>query len=223
MLDGSYSPMTHAITSYSQTEADLGAEQAFLLRDTVLGTGASRAAIPMRDLGEIAATLTREWASECKRGPSFRQVLPAMVDVARVLTPHLDASLAADAWKPIVHSPCAANVDPPDRAWLDLFEAVARRDAPAMETAGSAALSTYRGVPSAISEYAFLATATAMVCRNELAQAKQFIQEQRERYVRSQQMGSEIRLLRALAWSDAPLQTTCSAGKAATSAATDSR
>jgi len=223
MLDGSYRPMSHPIASYSQTEADLAAEQAFLLRDTLLGTGPSRAAVPMRDLGEIAATLTREWASDCKHGPSFRQVLPAMIDVARVVSPNLDTALATETWKPVVHSPCVAGVEPQDRAWLDLFDAVARRDAAAMKAAGMASLSTYRGVPSAISEYAFLATVTAMVCRNELAEAKGFIQDQRKAYVRSQQLDSEVRLLRALAWSDAPLKTACTPGSGVTSAARDSR
>jgi len=223
MLDGSYRPMTHAVSIYAHTDAEQGALQAFMLRDVLLGTGPSRAGTPMLDLGEVAATLTRQWATDCKHAPSFVQVLPAMVDVARVLTPNLDASLAAAAWKPVVGSPCAASILPADRAWLDLFDAVARRDAATMQTSGLGALATYRGIPSTMSEYAFLAAATAMVCRNELEEARVFIRDQRVRFVRPERLQSEIRLLRALAWSDVPLKTACSAGGAATSGARDSR
>lgn len=223
MLDGSYRPMTKRVSIYANTDAEHGAEQAFLLRDVLMATGPSRGLTPMLDMGEVAATMTREWAADCRHGPTFVQVLPAMIDVARVLTPHLDASLAAEAWKPVVSSPCAASIEPVDRAWLDLIGAVARRDAATMRTSGLGALSTYRGVPSAMSEYAFLASATAMVCRNELEQARVFIRDQRLPYVRPDRLQSEIRLLRALAWSDTPLQTSCSAGRAATSGARDSR
>jgi hypothetical protein len=61
-----------------------------------------------------------------------------------------------------------------------------------------------------------------MVCRNELAEARAFIRDKREEYVRGNQLGAETRLLRALAWSDTPLRTACG-GPAATSVATGSR
>jgi hypothetical protein len=215
--------MTKHVSIYPHTDAEVGAEKAFMVRDVLLGTGPSRGATPMLDMGEVAATMTRQWATDCKHAPTFVQTLPAMIDVARVLTPNVDPSLATEAWKPVVSSPCAASIQPSDRAWLDLIGAVARRDAATMRTSGMGALATYRGAPSTMSEYAFLATATAMVCRNELEEARVFIRDQRVRFVRPEGLQSEIRLLRALAWSDAPLQTSCSAGGAATSGARDSR
>jgi len=222
MVDGAFRPMTHPVAAEARTAAEAGAARAFLLHDGLLGTGPSRAAVPMRDVTEVAASLVRAWAADCRHAPSLRQMVPSMVEVARVMNPNLDAALAAEAWKPILASPCAAGVDAADRAWLDLFDAAARRDAAKMRAAGLAALAGFQGAPSESSEYAFLAVATAMVCRNELNEARGFIRDARAPYVRQGDLESETRFLRALAWSDAPLGTAC--GKAgATSGARDSR
>ncbi|HEX4781670.1 MAG TPA: fused MFS/spermidine synthase [Usitatibacter sp.] len=222
MIDGAYRPASRRVRTYAQTEAELASEEAWILHDALLATGPSRATTPMVDPREIAAQLTRLWATDCKSGLSFHQVLPAMVEVARVLNPSLDSKLAAEAWKPVLGSPCGAALAPEERAWLDLIGAVARRDPTSMESAGMKALEGFSGPASVSTEYAFAAAATAMVCRNEFAEARAFIRDRREEYVRGNQLGAETRLLRALAWSDTPLHTACG-GPAATSVATGSR
>ena len=209
MLDGQYRPFSERFEFYEFTEAEVGASLAWKLHDELTGKGPSRALIPMLQPSELAASLIRTWADDCKEGPTFRQILPSMVNVAAILNPNLDTKLAAEAWKGVVSSPCGKNLLPQERSWITLVNAVANRDAATMQTAGEEALASLKGGPSAPSEYAFLATATALVCRNELAEARRFLWEKREPYVRKDHLESELRLLRSLAWSDKPLHTRC--------------
>ncbi len=175
MIDGTYRPISRRITLQESTEAEVVTNEAWMLHDTMLGTGPSRAATPMVEMRELAARLVRSWAVDCRTSPTFVQLLPAMVDVAQAMNPPLEAKVAAEAWQPVLSSPCNASLDATQRAWLDLFAATARRDAEAMASVGDRLLATQKGKPSADSEFAFVAAVTGHVCRGEIDKARELL------------------------------------------------
>ncbi len=170
MLDGSFRPMTRRVPNNNQTLADLGAEHAFILRDTLVGATEARAALPMRDLDEIAATMVRQWATDCKHAPAFVRVLPRHDRCrARGHAFNPSAPRATEAWALGLHIAMHGRGGCP-RARVGGSSRCRRKKGPDANAyalgCGAGVLAAFQGSPSAMSEYAFLAKRD----RNDLPQ-----------------------------------------------------
>jgi len=165
MLDGTFQPADHRLPGRAWGASDRAALDAWRYRQLVLDPAfVPDTPAPPADSPEHAARLIATWAASCPAGLSFERLLPSLGTIAEVVNPHLSKEAALGVWRHIAGSPCARRLPPSDRRWLDLFTAVAARDPAAMLTGGTAVLEAARGTRSALTEYAFLATATALVC-----------------------------------------------------------
>jgi hypothetical protein len=95
-------------------------------------------------------------------------------------------------------SPCAKALPEGARRWLELFGAVAQRDAGRMASLGGALLDATRGARSPLGEYAFLATATALACQGESGRARDLLGKAGEGWIREGERATELRLLAAM-------------------------
>ena len=59
----------------------------------------------------------------------FESVLVHLQALAETVNPHVPPAAATEMWKWIVNSPCGKRLKAEDRRWIDLFEAIGRRDA----------------------------------------------------------------------------------------------
>jgi hypothetical protein len=94
-----------------------------------------------------------------------------MVTMAEVINPNLGRQAATQVWKRIASSPCASRLPESDRRWLELFAAVAQRDPGGMSRIGTEILDANRGHRNSVTEYAFGATATGLVCQHRFEDA----------------------------------------------------
>jgi hypothetical protein len=142
---------------------------AWSMYEGLVGGLPSEAASAMRG-DQDPGRMVRLWTGGCGADWGFPQMLPTMVHVAETISPQLQSGYASKAWNAVGSSRCGRELPAEDRRWLQLFEAVAVRDATRMASLGEALLQTTPG-PSAASEYAFLATVTALICKGESAHA----------------------------------------------------
>ncbi len=147
---------------------------------------------------ELAGRAVRSWATSCRDDPGFERILPALLVVAEAVNPHLHPETAAQVWRVAADSPCAKALPEGERRWLELFRAVGQRDAEGMASRGAAILQDARGIRSVATEYAFLATATALACRGDAAAARRLLADARAYWVRDGQRATELRLLEAV-------------------------
>ena len=97
----------------------------------------------------------------------------------------------------MAQSPCVRRCRRSTSAGSELFEAVAERNPDAMIAKGAAILDATKTPPNEASEYAFIATATALMCKGERAKAL-LLFDRAKSFVRRDAHPSEIRLLAAL-------------------------
>jgi predicted membrane-bound spermidine synthase len=178
-------------------EAAVG--EAWAVRDDVLGTGRARAPAEKASVPELSARAVRSWARDCRDGPAFERILPSLVVVAESVNPHLHPAVAGEVWQRLGESPCAKALPEAQRRWLDLFAAVAQRDPARMVPLGAMLLDSTGGAISPASEYAFLATATALACRGESAAARGLLANAQGAWIREGERATERRLLAAMA------------------------
>jgi hypothetical protein len=166
MLDGTFHPADHRLSGRAWGASDRAALDAWGYRQLVLDPAfVPDSPAPAADSREHAARLIATWAASCPAGLSFARLLPSLGTIAEVVNPHLSKDAALEVWRHIAGSRCASGLPATERHWLDLFTAVAARDAVAMVASGTAVLEASRGTRSPLTEYAFLATATALVCQ----------------------------------------------------------
>jgi hypothetical protein len=173
--------------------------RAWGIRDAIVGGGPSPPGAIEASVPALAAQVARSWARECRGDAAFGSVLPSLLVVAEAVNPYLDPAAASELWRRVGESPCARGLPEGARRWPDLFAAVAQRDAARMASLGAAILEATRGAPSAASEYAFLATATALACRGDTATVRELLARAEDYWVRAGERAAERRLLAALA------------------------
>jgi len=88
-------------------------------------------------------------------------------------------------WTWLGASKCGKALPPEQRRWLDLFAAVAMRNAEGMATTGQELLLTVKGQRSEASEYALLATVTGLACIAEGPRARNFIDGAYQNWMRA--------------------------------------
>ena len=186
------------------TARDFAIDRAWKVRDSMVGE--TKATAPILAAGELEGQLIARWADGCSAGLAFDRVLPAMVDVAEATGPFLNPAVLAPMWGTLRNSRCARALDATQRHWLELFDAVGQRDAQAMAATGAPMLQEMRGTRNPASEYVFIATVTALVCRGEVRLANAFLDEKAV-WVRPEIRMTELRLLRGMAGMPSPLPT----------------
>jgi spermidine synthase len=197
MVDGRALPSARRGVSIPTTFVDAAAAESWLLHDLVLGTGAPPAAGVEVNAREAAARLLRAWATSCPKDLGFDNVRLAMVSVAEMVNPHLHPDVSARIWRFLADSPCAKGLAAQDRRWLELLEAVSRREAKGMALAGTALLESGPAAKNAATEYAFFAAMTGLVCTGDRA-ARPYLEDGVWKWVRPGTRRTEIRFLDVL-------------------------
>ncbi|HYC37128.1 MAG TPA: fused MFS/spermidine synthase [Usitatibacter sp.] len=198
MLAGAPVPSAHRVEVVPTTFTDTASRQAWDTLDILLPPAAA-GPVANRRAGsrEMAAELVRFW-SGCESGLAFGQALPAMVVVAETVNPWLPPEVATRVWDSIAKAPCARTLPAADRLWLEMFDAIARRDAAAMLRTSTLILEASRGEKNPASEMAFLAAATAGLCRGNGAIVRTLLDSGRENWLRPNVHLSELRFIEGL-------------------------
>ena len=102
--------------------------------------------------------------------------------MANVVNPMAERSQAVALWDDLRSAPCAAKMGPRGREWLDLFAAVAARDASRMAALG-ARLADEGDVDDAFRAYAVMAGAAGLLASGRHADADRFLTRCRAGYL----------------------------------------
>jgi hypothetical protein len=196
---------------------DYAAYQGWLVHDAVLGN--SRPPIAAVRLGNalLDARIVDAWAQSCPPSLRFNETLPSFLGVATAVNARLARDPASEVWTRIAQSSCMKTVSPAGREWLDLFAAVARRDPDAMARYGRSVLESSRGMRNGLTEYAFLATVAAEVCRGKREEAEKLFAEGPSAWINPDQHSAELRYLYTI--SHQPLPKVPAAGRCVTALA----
>ena len=179
------------------TFVDHATNDAWLIHDTLLGTRPAPDA-PFASPSELQSSILRRWAVDCPADLTFQRVLPIMVYLADRLNPRLPPEAPMRVWRWLNDSKCGKALTPGQRQWLELFAAVAMRDAPHMAGVAAPLLELSKGNRSEVSEYAYLASVAGLVCTGENERARALL-DTGWNWVRTGLRPVDIRYLGALA------------------------
>jgi hypothetical protein len=174
---------------------EAGRQQAWAFHDTVMSGTPS--AIDVQMSGNAAAAfMVHSWATQCRDDYPFAAVLPHLQTVAQQVNPHIPPAAASEMWQWIARSPCGKRLSPEQRRWLDLFEAIGRRDPRAMAEHGRAVLATAGSDgPTSATETAVLAAAVGLVCMGQPREADVLLTQSAVRFMRKSERETELRYL----------------------------
>jgi spermidine synthase len=173
-------------------------DEAWAMRDVVAGSVPARPPAPEANVRDLAARLVRSWVTSCRKDEDFDRMLPSLLTVAEGVNARLHPDVAAQLWRTVGDAPCAKSLAAPQRRWIDLFDAVGRRDAPRMAAVGSQILEADKASRTSATEYAFFATVTALACEGEKARARDLINRTAQGWVRDKTRDTEMRFLVAM-------------------------
>ena len=196
MFDAAVKPQVTRESILPVIFVDHAANEALLIRDTLLGRRKAPAA-PFASLTEMNATIARHWAMDCPADLPFERVLPLLAYLADRLNPNVPAADGVEVWSWLGASRCGKALKPGERQWVELFTAVARRDAQAMAAAGTPLLESLKGQRTDTTEYVFLATTAALACMAEGDRARRLIDAAHQNWVRADARTVELRYLAA--------------------------
>jgi spermidine synthase len=200
MLDGTFRPSAHRVKSRAWGLSDRAASDAWGYHDLLLDPSFVPAGpAPASDSREHAARVVSLWAANCPGNLPFSRMLPSLATMAEVVNPNLAAETALEVWRHLGRSRCAKALAPGERRWLELFTAVAARDAAVMAEAGTAVLESARGTRGALNEYAFIAATTGLICQDRLADANRLFEHATRDWLPAGGNATAIRYLYAMA------------------------
>ena len=105
---------------------------------------------------------------QCEPSMLFSVWLPRLHDLADVVLPFLTAEEMEDIWQPIRAAPCYADMPKPVKAWLNLYEAVGKRDFVAMHRYAEDLLPAVGDIkPSVKNNYLLMVAMLAHIARDE--------------------------------------------------------
>jgi spermidine synthase len=148
---------------------------------------------------EISAQLVRQWAANCRGEMTFAQAFSHFLAVAETVNTGLHPEVATALWRRIGESPCGRALAAADRLWIELFAAVAARDAAAMSQLGGRALDAERATRGPAAEYAFMATVTGALALGDTPRALALLDEGTRLWLRAGQRRAELGYLYNLA------------------------
>ena len=100
---------------------------------------------------------------ECRQPREFDVWLHSAVRVARGMNPYLAADDVAPVWSHVMAGPCYRALQAFQRRWIELFRAVAVRDAELMAQAGSELLASQSNAGSDARGYLLMAAMTGLI------------------------------------------------------------
>jgi hypothetical protein len=178
MLDGTFHPADHPVDAIASTLPERAAIDAWGFHRVLLDPAwVPPGPLPSSNSREYAARLISTWATACPASTHFERLLPSMVWMAQTINPHVDRKSALQVWRFLGDSACGRRLAPQERHWLDLFAAVAGRDAGGMSRIGLEILEANRHRRDAATEYAFEAAATGLVCQHRMAEANRLFEQ----------------------------------------------
>jgi predicted membrane-bound spermidine synthase len=170
--------------------------EAWLLRDALSGERRAGAAAPLHERA-LAAHWIREWTA-CRTGLAFAQLLPTLVDIGETLNPRLHPEVAGDVWKSLGASACGKSLARGEKRWVELLEAVARRDAAAMVEYALPILDARGQAQGPAWDLALLAGVTGLLCQGEPQRARSLLATGVNGVFRAGTRLAEVRLLDAM-------------------------
>jgi predicted membrane-bound spermidine synthase len=194
MLGAAPAPSGDRHAGAATTYLDQSILQAWTLRDIVMRQPTAFGGHST----ELAALAVSQWAASCPAGWTFEHMLPSFIEVAELVNARLSAQAASEVWKRISQSPCARSLPANERSWLDLFDAIGRRDAGRMAALGSSILEAIPSHRGSVSELPFFAAVTGLLCTSQADKARNLLEVGASRWVRRGVRVSELRLLDAL-------------------------
>ena len=190
MLDHGVAPALERSDASRVTVPEGTTAAAWAVHDIVMRPGPPATAT-FSEAHEVSAQLVRQWATHCA-DLRFSQVFSHLLAVAETVNTGLHPQVAGALWRRIGESPCAQALDAADRTWIELFAAVAARDAPTMARAGMQALEAQRNARGPATEYAFMATVTAALKQGEVTLARGLLEEGTRNWLRPEHRRSEL-------------------------------
>ena len=163
---------------------------------TFLLTGTSAAKLPPllpRDIGLLRAIL---W--DCASVPPRVRVPELMLEVADVVNANLPRERAAAVWQAMRSARCTSRLTKQDLDWLELFEAVAARNAARMAALGTE-LAPKSDLTPGLRAYAVMAGATGLIAGERHGEAQGFLAAAAQSLPEATQKEPALRLLAALA------------------------
>ena len=200
MFGGAPAPSAKRVAGTPLTFMDRATNEAWVLRDAILGQRAEL----QGGSNEVAALAVAQWVSSCPPTWRFEHLLPSFAALADATNARLAPEVAGELWQRIAGSACARGLSPADRRWLELFEAVARRDAARMAAIGLAILPDIPAPRGVVSELPFFATVTGFICTAQADRARSLLDNNTPRFVKLGTHTSELRLLAAMSAGPAP-------------------
>ena len=195
MLDGTFTPSALPVDTKPWAAADVGALEGWILHDAVLGLPPSVPPVVQRERHQLDAQVVRTWMADCPAVLKFDEVLPSLGALAGAVNARLARDPASAMWQRIGAAPCAKKLAADDRRWLDLFAAIAARDADAMSETGNAILQADPSRRDALSELAYIAALAGNICRGRTEQADKLFETGTHAWVRPNMHGPELRYL----------------------------
>jgi spermidine synthase len=207
MLDHGQAPPAARHDVAQVTIPETAAASAWNAYELVVNAGAVEVPITAGSL-QASAHLARSWSTGCGPELEFGQVLPHLVAMAAAMNPYLHPRQATQVWDRLSGSRCARAMGPAERNWLELFSAVAARDADRMAKAGALALQAHGDSRGPAAEYAFVAAVTAAVCRRDPARAMALLEEGTRKWLRPKESRADLSYLFAMASNKVPPRAT---------------
>ena len=119
--------------------------------------------------------MTRLRLLECREPQRYDIWFHSLYQVARTVNPLLSRREASELWDRIERSPCLAGLDPQQRAWIELFAAVGRRDAATMARAAEALLPAQSDLPTGHRQYLVTAALTGFIVQGRRDKAAELL------------------------------------------------
>jgi hypothetical protein len=138
--------------------------------DFILGK-ASRAPENIPSILQKDLDIARLQASDCREPERIDLWFHSLLQLARTMTPLLPAADATAMWNRIASPPCALPLNESQTAWLELFRAVSRRDAPRMAALAETLLEARFSHSGAQQRYLIIVGMTGHLVAGDKAQA----------------------------------------------------
>ncbi|MBI3042052.1 MAG: spermidine synthase [Betaproteobacteria bacterium] len=169
MLDGVSARSGAAVSAQPWLKRSRYAQQALAGREYLLEGAADKLArIPAALRGDFE--LTRVLLVECLR-PQGIVSLDPLFAVADAMLPFLTPEELRAVWGKLKAAPCSARLDPPQRAWIELFAAIGERDANETARIAGSLLGLGDGAGAGRADYLLAAAITGHLARDEREQA----------------------------------------------------
>jgi spermidine synthase len=210
LLDQGRPPSAQRYDTELVTVLEFGTADAWRMHDAIVG-GSAAGSAPIVGQKELAARLVAQWSATCAPDLPFDRMLPTLVMVAEGSNPYLNPRVAMEIWNKLRDSPCGRKLTGPYRQWMDLFAANAARDTQTMAALGEQVLAGTRGAHNPASEYAFITTVAALVCRGDKGKARAYLTDSGT-WMRPEIRNEELRMLRGIAFSPAGGATCAASG-----------